>query len=512
MTLRAARTWLRLAWVSVTLCLLVLSTALTRGSASIASAPAKAPRPPNFLLVLVDDQAQNSFKRAYMPRTFEQIVARGTRFTNGLAAPPLCCPDRAGILTGQYPHNHGVFSNRPGYGDLRDRGDTLPVWLNRAGYRTGLIGKFLNGYPAAAGAHPAPGFDRWFSYLSPISYYRYRMSDNGTPRLYGRRRHDYSTDVFTRKAVSFLRQSSRTPSQPFFLWLAYNAPHRSGSSLGPCKSPGSADPPDRAALRAFNDVPLPRPASFNERDVSDKPARIRSLPRLNARAVRNIKRNWHCTLGTVSQLDNGVGRVMAELKRDRALRNTIVIFMSDNGYFFGEHRRRAGKGDVYEPALNVPFAIRVPAAYRRGARKSRIATVVTNQDVAPTLLDYASRYVDSVQPCATATDCRRIDGRSLIPLLDGQGGWPRDRGVLVEINEDELGYRAVRTRRYAYSSLATGERELYDLKRDPAELRNVHGRRGYAVVEQRLAARLALLRECSGIKGRNTPTAAPFCE
>src|SRR6476659_679433 len=146
-----------------------------------AAIPAAAPAP-NFLIVLSDDQAQNSFKPAYMPHTFADIADQGTRFLSGVAAPPLCCPDRAGILTGQYPHNHGVFSNVGAYKDLRDKRDTLPVWLRGAGYRTGFIGKFLNKYSNVAGAKPAPGFDRWFSYIGTPSYYNYTVSDDGTPR------------------------------------------------------------------------------------------------------------------------------------------------------------------------------------------------------------------------------------------------------------------------------------------------------------------------------------------
>jgi arylsulfatase A-like enzyme len=120
---------------------------------------------------MTDDQAQNSFKPRHMPQTFRRIVNRGTRFTNGIAAPPLCCPSRAGLLTGQYPHNHGVFTNVPGYADLRDPRSTLAVWLHRAGYRTGLVGKFLNGYSDVEGTSPAPGFDRWFSFVGFPDYY-----------------------------------------------------------------------------------------------------------------------------------------------------------------------------------------------------------------------------------------------------------------------------------------------------------------------------------------------------
>ena len=154
--------------------LLVCAGALAAGlfahfaaSENAAAAIQAAAPAPNFLIVLSDDQAQNSFKPAYMPHTFADIVDQGTRFLNGVAAPPLCCPDRAGILTGQYPHNHGVFSNDPGYPTLRDPGDTLPVWLSQAGYRTGFVGKFLNGYGRYNKAPPAPGFDSWFSFWAP---------------------------------------------------------------------------------------------------------------------------------------------------------------------------------------------------------------------------------------------------------------------------------------------------------------------------------------------------------
>ncbi len=139
----------RARFAGVTIALATAALAIFVGSAARGSgAEAAVTQPPNFVMILVDDQAMNTFKPAYMPRTFDDIVDQGTRFRNGIAAPPLCCPDRAGILTGQYPHNHGVFSNIPGYPDLRDPQDTLPVWLQRAGYHTGLVGKYMNHYTA----------------------------------------------------------------------------------------------------------------------------------------------------------------------------------------------------------------------------------------------------------------------------------------------------------------------------------------------------------------------------
>jgi N-acetylglucosamine-6-sulfatase len=507
---RTTKTTARWAGILVGLGTLAIGLAAARALGG-GSAAAAAKEPPNFLLILADDQAQNSFKRAYMPRTFDRIVDRGTRFRDGVAAPPLCCPDRAGILTGQYPHNHGVFSNDPGYPSLRDPQDTLPVWLDRAGYRTGFIGKYLNHYTDVAGAAPAPGFDRWFGMMGLPSYYDYNASKNGRIRHFGHRRRDYSTDVLTRKAKLFLRRSSHT-SSPFFLWIAYEAPHGWKSDIHPCRRKSSAGPPDRASVRAVENVPIPRPPSYDERDVSDKPAAIRDLPPLDYAAIQQIKNDWHCALAALGELDKGVGRVMAELDRDRELRNTIVLYVSDNGYFFGEHRRATGKSDIYAPALNVPFAVKVPDAYRRGSRVRESNAVVSNQDIPATLVAYADRYLHDVATCDGTGDCRRMDGRSFAPLVGGRGSWPEDRGVLAEIASSSHRYRAIRTPDYAYSELATGERELYDLGADPYELHNEAGAPGYAEIQQRLAARLALLRSCSGIRGRDAPSARPFCE
>jgi N-acetylglucosamine-6-sulfatase len=474
-------------------------------------AAAAAKEPPNFLVVMVDDQSLNSFKRAYMPRTFDRIVDRGTRFRSGVAAPPLCCPDRAGVLTGQYPHHHGVFTNRPGYDSLRDPQNTLPVWLQRAGYHTGFVGKFLNGYTDAEGARPAAGFDNWFGFMGFPGYYDYSVSKNGELRRFGSDRRDYSTNVLTRKAKRFLRTSSHA-SDPFFLWLAYEAPHGWRSPIPPCRRAASAGPPDRASVRAVSHIPLPRPPSFNEGNVSDKPPAIRNLPFLNRLEIRRIKNNWRCALAAVAELDRGVGRVMRQLSQTGEASNTIVVYVSDNGNFFGEHRRANGKADIYEPSLNVPFAVKVPDAYRKGPRVPDRHAVVSNQDIAATLIDYADRYTGDVSTCADPGDCRRMDGRSFAPLVGGWGEWPRNRGVLVEISSGAHEYEAIRTPRYAYSELASGERELYDLRTDPYELRNQADAADFASVQGELAARLAVLRRCSGVRGRDAPSARPFCE
>jgi arylsulfatase A-like enzyme len=458
-----------------------------------ASSRAGLPTHPNFLVILVDDQASNTFTRDFMPETYRRVVNPGTKFTSGLAAPPLCCPDRAGILTGQYPHNHGVFSNDPGYPSLTDKEDTLPVWLRNAGYRTGFIGKFLNDSISTLNHHKAPGFERWFATDDGSLYFNYSVADQQESRKYGTSPGAYSTNVFTRQASRFIDAQG---SRPFFLWLAYNAPHDSHQGRGHCKrlDPLVARGSDYGQ---FAQRQLPRASSFNEADVSDKPARIRDLPELGPSAFDNMTRRYRCTAGAMREVDRGIARLMREMNRSGALRNTIVIYTSDNGYFFGEHRLNRGKALPYEPALRVPYAVRVPSSYRDAPQPSTLGKVVANIDIAPTLLDYAG----GVSSCASDADCRVLDGRSLRPLLGGGGEWPADRGVLAEIDARAAQYSAIRTHQWMYTEYPDGERELYDLRHDRSELHNRAGEPSYASTELALATRLAALRNCSGTTG-----------
>jgi arylsulfatase A-like enzyme len=341
-------------------------------------------------------------------------------------------------------------------------------------------------------------------------------------------RSDYSTDVLSRQAAAFIRDSTEA-ARPFFAWVAYSAPHSNPLPSGPCAGDNPM-PPDEATYRRFAGVPLPQPASFDEAGVSDKPRRIASLPRLDAATVARITLRWRCTLAAMSEVDRGVGQLMSQLRADGALSRTIVIYLSDNGSFFGEHRIPKGKGLEYEPALRVPFAVYVPPAYRSGEQAARRAAVVTNQDIAPTILAYVNRFAGPAFPCNPPTNCRRMDGRSLRPLLGGGGRWRGGRGVLAEIDarrrpiaaartpglppdpECNCAYAAIRTHRYLYVDLAAGAHELYDLKRDPDQLVNRVRSRRYAPSRRRLSTRLRRLERCTGRRGREAPTPAPFCE
>lgn len=466
---------------------------------------------PNYVVVVVDDQSSASFKRRYMPNTYKWIVDHGTRFPNGLAAPPLCCPDRAGILTGQYPHDNGVFTNHPGYPELRDKRDTLPVWMHTAGYRTGFVGKYLNHYTRTAGSAPAPGFDSWLGFYGSENYTNYRLTDGSNVISYGKARNDYSTDVLTAGARDFIRSSSEQPN-PFLLYLAYHAPHRNRVRGGHCKG-HNPRPASKGDYLRYRHARLPQPPSYNERNVKDKPLAIASLPRISKAKQGTIRKAWKCTLATMRDIDVGVGRIMRELHHDGELGKTVVVYVSDNGVFFGEHRIASGKQFAYEPALQVPYAIRVPPSLRkRGVPRSTNA-VVSNEDIAPTLLDLAGLKQKPPVTCAGATDCRTLDGRSLASLLGAGGHFPADRGVLAEIKADETAYRAIRTQRYVLIDYEDGEEELYDLARDPFELRNRAGLRSARNVQHRLQARLTKLRDCAGVRGRDSRKAGrPFCE
>jgi arylsulfatase A-like enzyme len=463
------------------------------GIASIGGS-AQAPGRPNLLLILVDDQAMNSFKREFMPRTFHWLVDHGTLFRNGLAAPPLCCPDRAGILTGEYPHSSGVLSNDPGYPALRRKGETLPAWLLAAGYRTGFVGKFLNAYSTFAGNFPAPGFQRWFALTDRVGYYDYHASSNGRIVHFGSKRSSYSTDVFTRRAREFIQTSSRRP-RPFFLWLSYNAPHPEHHQSDYCGH-NDPQPATEAAYLHEADTPLPHPPSFNEADVSDKPATVEPLVPITAAKEAELAERYRCTVASMREVDLGVDRVMRTLRDTGELANTVVVYASDNGFYFGEHRITLGKSLPYEPALQVPFAVRVPEAYRSRHQPLRSPEAVANIDIAPTFLELAH-----ATSCVRPGRCRRIDGHSLLPLLGAGGHWPGTRGVLVEIAAASATYQAIRTRRKMYAEYPNGDRELYDLGDDPFELSNQAGNPAYAADEARLAARLEKLRDCSGTSG-----------
>ena len=306
--------------------------------------------------------------------------------------------------------------------------------------------------------------------------------------------------------------------------MAYWAPHGSRHSPGSCDKAPAPAPGDR---HLFEKEPLPRPASFDERDVSDKPSFVRELPRLSREQVKALRVRYRCTLASLQAVDRGVERVYEAFEAAGEINNTVFIFTSDNGYYFGEHRLE-GKSVPYEEAIRVPLAIRLPAALQpEGGTVRETSATTANIDLAPTILDLAG-----AEAC-TPDDCRTMDGRSVLPLMLGDETWPADRAILLESQRNELDgqscrYRAIRTTDALYAEHAsvldprTGECrraeeiERYDLAADPFELENLYpADRGSAEArsERDLADRIAALSTCSGVSGRDPqPSSGSFCE
>ncbi len=456
--------------------------------------PASASNPrPNVIVVMSDDQTLDSMR--FMPQTEAALGERGATFTQFFDNYSLCCPSRSTFLTGQYAHNHGVLGNSPPLGgfDKLDSTNTLPVWLQRAGYYTGLIGKYLNGYEAHRTDDPPlvpPGYSEWQGTTKTYSYYNWEMNENGVLVPYGDDPEDYDSDVFTAKAVDFIER--RAPAaQPFFLWLTYLAPHGGGPNPSPnppadCNS--TAKPAPRHAA-AFDSEPLPQPPSFNEVDVSDKPAMIRSQPLMTPAQILGAQREYRCRIESLLAIDDGVTRLVDALRASGELDNTLIIYTSDNGFFAGEHRIRNGKVKLYEESIHLPLLVRGPG-FEAG---TKVGEMATNADLAATVLEAAG-----------AGASRLLDGRPLQPFA-AEPGRERGRELLVETST----YRAIRTRRYLYAehfgSASAGETEMYDLFNDHYELQSLHADPGYADARAALAEGLRTLAGCAGASCRRLP-------
>lgn len=467
--------WRLLAGAALCSCSLALSP--VAGSAAVLG-----PRP-NVVVITTDDQTFDSLR--FMPRVNSLLAAQGTSFTRNFASVPLCCPSRVSFLTGQYAHNHGVLSNDPpkgGYSAFRNAENDLPVWLQAAGYRTALVGKFLNGYPGIAGpTEVLPGWNEWFSPVGPgdTAYYDYVMNDNGALVPFGNAPADYSTDVLADRAVSVI--NSMAPlAEPFFLWFTPRAPHTVRTSVNP------NPPPAPRHVGAYASEALPRPPSFNERDISDKPTSIGDRPALNPNDILRLEARYRAALESLLAVDEAVERIVNALGASGALANTLIIFTSDNGYFYGEHRLISGKERVYEEATHVPLILRgpgVPAGAVRG-------DLTANIDLAPTIADVAN-----------ATPMIQQDGLSLMPLARD----PARKLARDQILFESRSFAALRTKRYVYASYKGGAEELYDLRRDPYEIKSLDDSGKLRGLKLQLAERLAALRRCSGSECRKRP-------
>lgn len=447
------------------------------GGPAAPTVPASTPTPgpkPNIVLVVADDLDVPT--AAVLPQLDGLIARNGISFTSAFTTAPVCAPSRASIFTGLYSHNHGLRINaQPGGGfpSFRPReGSTLATWLRTAGYRTALVGKYLNSYAiGASDDYIPPGWDEWFGRLSAyetLRYFDWWVNDNGRVYHYGDAAEDYSTDVEAKRAVDFVRRAA-TGGQPLFLYVAPEAPHvpslyaeRHGSEF-------------RYAL-------APRGPSFNEDDVGDKPRFVRNTPQLTDEQIDALDKLQRFRLRSMRAVEDLLGKLLQALSDSGQMDRTWVFFTSDNGLLMGQHRIYARKGVFYEEAARVPLAVRGPGV-PGGATRSELVSLV---DLAPTILELAG---------ATAPEA--LDGRSLVPLLRGEAA-PSDwrHELLVEFYNPELN-AALRTGRWSYVELSSNERELYDLAADPYELQSLHRTADPGVMGP-LAARLRELTACRG--------------
>jgi arylsulfatase A-like enzyme len=544
------------------------------------------PEPPSFVVIQTDDQTLDGLYATFkafpgapetraMPNTLDLIGKRGMTFNRYYVSYPLCCPSRVSLLTGRYAHNTGVKGNvqpNGGYFGFSFRGaydHNIATWLQGAGYRTIHIGKFLNGYgdaPYSDGANVPPGWDAWHTVLKADTqhfFYGYTLNNDGVisppygesgswdTREYGERDEQgcpfaplagrpclYATDIFNWQARE---EMLATPAeQPFYMQIDYTAPH------GDFRRPAGPEPAPRH-YNWFRGKKLPhnRREGFDEGNVSDKPYFIREAEHLSPQDKHTYKVYWDKQLESLRSVDDGVKEIIDTLGQLHRLRNTYVIFTSDNGFFFGEHRLIGGKFLSYEPATHMPFLIRGP-----GIRPdSSTGELAANVDIAPTVLNLAGVQAD-----------KSLDGRSLAPYLrdpelrsrrpilfesfvetsdveangaiassgEGDGGVPGGNGS-TDPREPEAGvsraggprahasllapplnYEGIRLGPYKYIAWPSGEKELYDINRDPGELNNIVKVPNFYPIRNFLHRQLRRFENCVGRECREVTPPMPL--
>lgn len=434
---------------------------------------------PNVIIFLTDDQPDDTLK--FMPGIRDKLGSQGVTFDNAFVTTGLCCPSRASILTGEYAHNHNVFTNRPPEGGVqaftnsgKDK-ETLAVWLKQAGYQTALVGKYMNEYDKIAPYTP-PGWDNFVVFDDDNGkYFDYALLDNKKREKYGKDEKDYSTDVLAKKAVNFINRAK----QPFFLYFTPHAPH------------GVPRPAYRHEKKCDN-AKLPKGPAYNENDVSDKPNWVKKLKKLSNKDIKEQEDEFSRKMCTLKAMDDAVADILKALgnKRD----NTLIIFMSDNGYSFGDHRWTQ-KDCSYDVCVGVDMIISYPKLTNGKKSSSQFAL---NIDIAPTILDIAGITIP-----------KSVDGKSLKPLLENPDTVVHESFLIETYNNENnpkgVDY-AIRTKNYMYNELFSGERELYDLGKDPHELVNVAKNHQYGAVIKQLSADIKAMKENKSPPSQSNPT------
>jgi N-acetylglucosamine-6-sulfatase len=400
---------------------------------------------PNLILVLADDLDKSVFEHSTLDSAW---VPEGTSFTNVVATTPLCCPSRASILRGQYAHNTGLWRNNNGQPNggaayfrsqaLDER--TVATILHADDYKTWFGGKYLNGYAPAGGSqgYVPPGWDSWQAYLGGAAANVDGRAISFLPQHY--------TNWLSERAETFI-EDQRGSSQPFYMHIASYDTHEPLTI-----------PPRHS--EAYLGQLAPRPPSFDEADVSDKPAYVRDESPVSKRRAAEYDRLQVTRMQSALTLEDLCTNVIEALERTNQLDDTYLIFTSDNGYQMGLHRLRGSKGSPYVESHEVPFVVRGPGV----PAGESFDQLVANIDIAPTALDLAGVGAPSW-----------MDGRSFGPFLDGTAPESWRTSLLIENKEGVGGrspYSGVRHEDEVYVEYASAEEEYYDLRADPYQLEN----------------------------------------
>jgi arylsulfatase A-like enzyme len=549
----------------------------TSEEARAARAKASELQKPSFVVVQTDDETLeelydgvrmlNGNEEFAMPNTLQMLGEKGITFNRYYTPYSLCAPSRVSLLTGRYAHNDHVQGNVPpnggwtGFQSRQAYSHNLATWLQGAGYRTIHIGKILNGYgdaPYSPGTEEPPGWSSWHTILNSDTNhyaYGYLLNNNGVvegpygdsgsweTREYGAiddagcpyaplngQPCYFETDKFNQLAVEELAATS--PEQPFYMQVDYTSPH------GDFRKPAGPQPATRDIGR-FAGAPLPdgRAEGFNEGNVNDKPRFIREAPYLSATEIHTYRVYYDNCLAALISVDEGVKQILDELGGLGRLNNTYVIFTSDNGFFFGQHRLVGGKFLAYEPSTHLPLIIRGPGIKPNTATGQLVSTI----DIAPTILELAE-----------VTPDKSVDGTSLVPFMkepnlrtrrpllfesfvetndveqDGNaatgesataeraaaGGARGKLGVAgagarassasanppahASVVAPPKNYYGIRLGPYKYIEWPDGEKELYDINTDPYELNNIVRDPNMTPIRAFLHEELVRLEECSG--------------
>ena len=383
------------------------------------------------MIIYTDDQRYDSMWQ--MPRTQELIFEQGVTFSHGYITTPLCGPSRCSILTGMYAHSHEIRENQDSGFDET----TFAKYLQDDGYYTGLVGKYLNEWRVRD--EPKPEFDYWRAIFGGQS--RYNNPDIMVNGEWVRHQGQYITDAFGDYCVEFIENAAKK-LKPFCLYFAPNAPH---------------EPATPADEDKFLSIDLPEfPPNFSEEDISDKPNWLQEKESLiSEKDIHKINEFRNDQLLSLRSLDRNIERIIQKLEAENLLDKTVVIFLSDNGKLWGEHRMTT-KNSFYEEASRVPFALRYPPLVPMPYIEEK---PVSNIDIAPTLYDLARIPIPE-----------EVDGVSLVPLL--LAGDMHRAGVLIEGWPGRGHYAAYHVGNYVYAETGGDKSEFYDLEKDPYQLEN----------------------------------------